>query len=1415
MTTNEQLIAQIKELISLLTTEKSTLQEGSKAFNTNTKQIDAYSIALRKLTGDLSATAREIATLESGMTKLTAALTSGESKRIRAAGLQSRTANMPRLGQGPTQTDVEAGFAEPTTNAVYSRRVNDQLAASQRKETLQDQKAYNEKYKRILAEEDFAEKEAIRSMKTQVQEREALENRKVKAQEKALQEQLRIQRNQNIGLSVPGGQLAAQNLYKQAGRVDPRFTPETLRKIETEPTTNISRASFSYLTDEGVVKKATFTLDQYGKVLVDTQKRFRDFGSSIIRNTAEVFKWSVAVSLIYLPMQKLGELMTVMVQNEAALADVTISLGNAQKSLLEIFQASNQIAQVVGESVNKVIEAYNAAYRATGGIESSTERFAVTNKLLTDALTLSKLSLLDEAEAIDILSAALKQTAQSDQSLSQTLSGGTALLNKWIAVSRVANVDLATLATGFSVVGDAADAANINTDKLNAVLATISETTSMSSKEVANATRAMVSGFQTDQAQKALQSLGIAIVDVDGKARNFLDISEEINRMLQSGALSKKQFSELTAILGGGSRRGPVVSTFIQNLSKIPEIEKVSMAANADTGESFDALGKRLDTVQTATTKLGNSFQSLAESLGESGGILDITKTLLLTLNDIVGALARVAESAGKAGPVLATALAAFLYLKNQGPGFMPALNQGIFSGASNLYSAAGKTGLGSFAPLTKAVFGGDINRVQTGATVAGQFAQRVVPYAPAVLATGASALQNFSQGRTAQGLGNIFGGAAGTAIGASLGGPAGALIGSALGSAIAEGIVNSAESFKPKFEEIFSEAFVNATTKPPTGKILTPQERRTQQQQQALENVTNLTGGSLLGGLVGKIQGGVLNAAGAISGGDKFKGFTDAQSTLIILGLRHQLGLISDAVFDKAIKDLQLANAPTAVEQADAETKNKLENQITEVQKRFRAELVKKLATGGLGLAPYRQGTEALGNLGATGSKFYNAFGQGGNAGQFLTQVGRVTSFLKPEQYADLTQMSGDIQELNDRLKQLDKTDKDYQATVEERNAKIASASRLLQDLNQQVLQQANLLQEVDIRGLSQKGGGPVNLDRIKSMAIEIERQTLQKNVDLGAITPEEMEAKLKVLQDIILQTDQGLEGLKQVPVEYINAAIENLKAQGELIEKQTKGLGFQTIDLTAKEFASLVTGPGSQYAQKANQLQQAGYQLDEQDWIAIFKDNVVKPEHLDSKIVQLLLQDIKNINQKQLDGMFNLPEGASFWIPAQAAKLLPQNLGGTEEGFKNVSAQGKANTPQGYEEAWRAFKNAEQRSMGGIPTGYMESLNKFRAADLASMPRTVADPALRGIPYGPGGYGPPAPAGLSQKPQGFDIGQVFQNLGQQLQNLATKLELTISNTISLNVDGRQMAQVVKEYLKDDLVRYSGGVSQKNINVM
>ena len=123
-----------------------------------------------------------------------------------------------------------------------------------------------------------------------------------------------------------------------------------------------------------------------------------------------------------------------------------------------------------------------------------------------------------------------------------------------------------------------------------------------------------------------LRDLGIATETVDGQARDFISIMQELSSLSTTGLISPQKLSEVANAIGGGARRGPQVEAIIKNLGRANQLAEVS--ANATT-DAYDALGEKLDTVQTSITNLGNAFQKLAQVMGSEGGILNIFQSVV------------------------------------------------------------------------------------------------------------------------------------------------------------------------------------------------------------------------------------------------------------------------------------------------------------------------------------------------------------------------------------------------------------------------------------------------------------------------------------------------------------------------------------------------------------------------------------------------------------------------------------------------------------------------------------------------------------------------------------------------------------------------------------------------------------------
>lgn len=915
-----------------------------------------------------------------------------------------------------------------------------------------------------------------------------------------------------------------QNVARTAGQVNPGFNAQTLKSVENLGTSGYSRFLYQFKDAEGVLQKLPLVVDKFGSVIVDTQKRFRSFGDAVARDIGEFLKWSIAVGVVLGPLQKLSELTEIMIDNESKLADITVSLADAQRDSNDVFMAASDIAQATGEGLNGVIEAYNIAYRATGGINDETERFTVTNKLLTDAITLSSLSTLDQAEAIDTLSASLKQTGRE-------LDQGTELLDKWTVLSRTVSVDLETLAVGFATIGGSAQAAGMTLEETNALIGIIAESSEMSAKEAANFAKVAILNFDTDTARKKFRELGISIEDTAGNIRNASDLYLELNQRLQAGSITSNQLSELTEAIAGGPRSGSKLLNAIQAMGKYQEAVDVQLGPNV-AGASASALTIKLQTVEKSVTKLGNAFQGFAQTLGEKGGlldsfrvILDITSKLVTVISDLTGAL-------GKAGPVLlATAAAMAVFMRN---------------GSQRL---AASTGIGNMiGGVTGAVGGlfgtyrGEQARI-AGSNFGLRYGQNMLGATPGIL----SAIQNAQ----AEDWGAVGADIAGAILGGLTGNP---LLG-AVGAGIAEAFYTEVFAKKGDWETFFSGTV--PTPEPETDKVSA--ETLKTQAGKVLEESLSKT-------MADKIAIWLQRGINAIKG----QPLTYEQTLLGLLPRALERGGVSQQQYDEIIKAFQDAVGKVQEEQGSQSTAaiarqgavaTEFGGMIAEVQKQMEMQLLDQINKREIGRGPYIQGKEALGGFSSLATSYYSAFGgeleKGlgtGTRGTFEA-LGLLTT-KKPEEMEYLTSMVGELDALTNALENLNQADAEYGKTLELLNQKKQDAVMYTKLLYEEVLKQ-----------------------------IEAEKEAKQESV------------------------------------------------------------GFQTIDASQAQLNQIMNGP---YQNLLSQLTPLGYKEDTEQTIAITNDKVIVPMQKDMKIIQYLLGQIEK-NTEKLDGVFNLPSGASFFVPQQ----------------------------------------------------------------------------------------------------------------------------------------------------------------------
>jgi len=1093
---------------------------------------------------------------------------------------------------------------------------------------------------------------------------------------------------------------AAQKLYSIAGKRG--FAETDLKALRTEEPTGITRVQFEqYDKAANAMRTMTVGFNRYGDVVNITNRRLQNFTESIIRNTSELIKWSIGIGIVYGSYYKLQQLIKLAIENQTKLADIAVTLGNAQRAVNAVFEDAALVADQTGESITNVLDTYTMAYRAVGEIKDPIERAASANKLLSDATILNKLSGLDAAESIDVLSAALRQAQTYYEGLTGTqLEGakvfemGTDMLDKWVKLTRVANVDLATLATAFSVTAESGLNAGMSIEELNATIASLSaKIGGLGGKETGNAVRALIGGVYQQQAAVALQNYGIAVQDTEGRMRNFLDISKDIYELYRAGIIDETQLNKLAYVLGGGVRRGQQYVAFLKDVNKVQELAIEQQNAQ---GSAAAALGIKIETLQTAVTKLSNSFQVLAQTLGTTGGILSTMTGLTELLTSAVGLVNSLAAGLGNLAVPAALTTAILLY-SQIGTGGLKLLTakRKMFGWADTL--AAGAGGIGATRPLSPESGWQAATVPMSSKNIASNAVMgAVMAMYPAMQRfMQAGQMEAGSKQRAAQtkaGFADAGGAIAGGIAGALIGGPAGALIGGQIGAFIAEKFVSETLTYEGQFENFFKDIFPKPGEIP---EIITDEATRKREKATGYALETAGTG-------LSKTVAGIANFIGSISmrkditslsgmAPAKFN-VTPEQAALYILS-------ISDPeAYAEAVRLLQEARLANPLEVPEKERTfykqqaiygAETETFMKEYAASYRKKLLAEEMTGKISAKEYREGVTKTYALAPDVTRLYTSMsiiGKTGGISKMQQDYEEFSNLLMQSSAEDVSVIVSLVGEIEDLSAVIDKLKKGGEGTTTEFKDEMintAQATELLNKKGQELLDTINAINLAN----KQASMGKIKLYEVfdmskytkeqaravESRAKEMQRKALLEQVKQGAITAEEMEMLIAMAEPILIDLGEkmGSDLAKGITdSNFLQKGLDELIASGQIPDLSDLDLGLQFMsDTTMAQLNAAMAKYPAMVASINAAAAAKGFPspVNEQPSL-VFPKDATDPIYMkaDWQIVQYLLGEILKTEEKQLDGMYNLPSGASFYVPYQAWAMDTET--------RQAAAQGQA---------------------------------------------------------------------------------------------------------------------------------------------
>lgn len=352
------------------------------------------------------------------------------------------------------------------------------------------------------------------------------------------------------------------------------------------------------------------------KAGVETTNVFDKLNSALKTN----IKQRAVTAIAGFSVQQLKEVYDNVVKLDSAVVNLSMVTGYNRDRTKELVASYSEMAQELGAVTSEVAAAADDWLRQGYSLED-------TNELIKTSTVLSKIGLIDSAEATKYLTSAIK-------GYKVEIGDAMSVADKLSAVDMAAAVSVSGLAEGMSKTANSARLAGVEMDTLLGYLAAVGEVTQQDMASVGNAFKTMFArysnvklnklvdddGESLNDYERVLTRVGIQLRDNLGSFKDFDDVLDEVQAKWSS--LTEVEQSAIAAALGA-TRQKENVLTLMENYSKAMEYAGVSAGSAGTAMEKYDAYSQGIE-ANIARAKA--SFESLSTNLLNSDAVVTFVK---------------------------------------------------------------------------------------------------------------------------------------------------------------------------------------------------------------------------------------------------------------------------------------------------------------------------------------------------------------------------------------------------------------------------------------------------------------------------------------------------------------------------------------------------------------------------------------------------------------------------------------------------------------------------------------------------------------------------------------------------------------------------------------------------------------------
>lgn len=352
------------------------------------------------------------------------------------------------------------------------------------------------------------------------------------------------------------------------------------------------------------------------KAGVETTNVFDKLNSVLKTN----IKQRAVTAIAGFSVQQLKEVYDNVVKLDSAVVNLSMVTGYNRDRTKELVASYSEMAQELGAVTSEVAAAADDWLRQGYSLED-------TNELIKTSTALSKIGLIDSAEATQYLTSAIK-------GYKVEINDAMSIADKLSAVDMAAAVSVGGLAEGMSKTANSARLAGVEMDTLLGYLAAVGEVTQQDMASIGNAFKTMFArysnvklnklvdddGESLNDYERILTRVGIRLRDNLGEFRDFTDVLDDVQAKWSS--LTEVEQSAIATALGA-TRQKENVLTLMENYGKAMEYAGISADSAGTAMEKYDAYSQGIE-ANIARAKA--SFESLSTNLLNSDAVVTFVK---------------------------------------------------------------------------------------------------------------------------------------------------------------------------------------------------------------------------------------------------------------------------------------------------------------------------------------------------------------------------------------------------------------------------------------------------------------------------------------------------------------------------------------------------------------------------------------------------------------------------------------------------------------------------------------------------------------------------------------------------------------------------------------------------------------------